>query len=748
MLYPRMNDSFRNSDGTMLKHIIISCLFALLLLALFSSNTAAQSASDCLACHEDEELTTERNDREVSLFTNHRILKASPHAKLACVACHVGFDPDEVPHKERITPVKCTNCHKDALLSHKFHEVMLEAENEKGKLSSACKNCHGRHNVLALENPKSPFHETNIVQTCGKCHDKEVEVFKKSIHGNITASEKQIAPTCITCHTVGITTGTKLSKIDLKQAQEHLCLSCHLNNADVKSRMPVSTGFINAYENSIHGQALHSNNANAANCVDCHGSHETTSGSHSSSKVNRVNIPNTCGTCHDKIKEEFDTSIHGTALAHGVEDAPSCIQCHGEHGIISVHSSDSPVYGSNLSEDVCLPCHSSVQMTDKFGIGTRPGQSYLDSYHGLAVQGGSKVAANCASCHGVHDIKPSTDPASTIHPTNRKTTCGKCHPNSSEKFAGGQVHVVVNETESFWQYWVTLIYVLLIIATIGGMAFHNILDFRRKSKLKLTERRRGTHHEVPHNLYLRMSLNERIQHALLAVSFILLVFTGFGLTYPHAWWVEYIRQFGGDWAFEARGILHRISGAVMLVVSLFHVYYIFFVPRGRQFIKDMLPVWKDIKDVFHAFKWYLGRTTERPRFDRFSYMEKAEYWALIWGTFVMGATGIMLWFHEYFGAMTSKEFLDIMTIVHFYEAWLATLAIIVWHFYFIIFNPDVYPLNVAFLRGTITEHEMLEEHPIELERIKAKAGDITIDTTPEIEPPNGNAVEPSKEDPS
>jgi cytochrome b subunit of formate dehydrogenase len=222
-----------------------------------------------------------------------------------------------------------------------------------------------------------------------------------------------------------------------------------------------------------------------------------------------------------------------------------------------------------------------------------------------------------------------------------------------------------------------------------------------------------------HSLYLRMNINERIQHATLAISFLTLVVTGFMLSYPNAWWVSHIRDISSG-AFEARSLLHRIAAVVMVTISLYHIYYIFFTIRGRELIKDLLPRYQDIKDAVDVAKFNLGISKIKPKLDRFSYIEKAEYWALIWGTIVMTATGIIMWFDNTFMGILTKLGWDIARTVHYYEAWLAFLAIVVWHFYFIIFNPDAYPMNLAWWKGTITEEEMAEEHPLELERIKAK----------------------------
>jgi len=172
--------------------------------------------------------------------------------------------------------------------------------------------------------------------------------------------------------------------------------------------------------------------------------------------------------------------------------------------------------------------------------------------------------------------------------------------------------------------------------------------------------------------------------------------------------------------FELRGILHRIAAVVLVGVSLYHLYYVFFVPRGRQLLRDLLPVHKDISDLFGVLKYNLGLSKRKPSFGRFSYIEKSEYWALVWGTVVMGITGIILWFDNTFLGLLTKLWWDVARTVHYYEAWLATLAIIVWHFYFVIFNPDTYPINLAFWKGTLTEEEMAEEHSLELEQIKRR----------------------------
>lgn len=215
-----------------------------------------------------------------------------------------------------------------------------------------------------------------------------------------------------------------------------------------------------------------------------------------------------------------------------------------------------------------------------------------------------------------------------------------------------------------------------------------------------------------------MTKNERIQHFIMLTSFLVLVISGFGLKYPEAFWVEAIRSVLGDGAFELRSIFHRVFGIMQIAISLYHLYYITMTKRGRQMFMDFLPKLSDWNDVKVNLKYICWLSDEKPRFDRFSYMEKAEYLALIWGVIVMSVTGLMLMFNNFFLANFPGLWLDVATLVHLYEAWLASLAILVWHFYFVMLNPDVYPLNKALITGTLTEEEMEHEHPVELEKIK------------------------------
>ena len=121
--------------------------------------------------------------------------------------------------------------------------------------------------------------------------------------------------------------------------------------------------------------------------------------------------------------------------------APTCTDCHGIHSIKAHTDPNSPVAEQNVSRDICARCHEGVRLSQEFGVPGNRVTSYFDSYHGLAAEGGSVVAANCSSCHGVHNILPSSDPRSTINRANLDATCGKCHKGVTQKFTRTPVHL-------------------------------------------------------------------------------------------------------------------------------------------------------------------------------------------------------------------------------------------------------------------------------------------------------------------
>jgi len=171
----------------------------------------------------------------------------------------------------------------------------------------------------------------------------------------------------------------------------------------------------------------------------------------------------------------------------------------------------------------------------------------------------------------------------------------------------------------------------------------------------------------------------------------------------------------------------------MIAVGVYHVAYLALTREGREWVRDMWPRWKDAKDFVQNFRHYLTGRSQRPKIARFGYAEKAEYWAVVWGTILMGLTGLMVWFKVGWFGFLPRWAIDIAIAVHFYEAVLATLAIVVWHFYHVIFDPDVYPVNWAFVDGRVSEEFYKEEHALDYEQqfAESDAGEAEAETETE-----------------
>jgi cytochrome b subunit of formate dehydrogenase len=618
------------------------------------------TADQCLACHSDASLTHDVNGKPVSLHVDPQTFKDSIHGSMfTCVDCHT--DVKSSAHETPPLKITCATCHADqqAAYDRSFHSKTLQGGNSK---AATCVDCHGSpHELLPASDPKSRVHHGNIPATCGACHSQKFVMQDGGQSAQMVAS----------------------------------------------------------YEQSVHGHAISAGSEKAAVCTDCHGTHEILDAKDAKSPIFKFNVPSTCGQCHDAISKEFTQSIHGQAIANGNWQAPVCTDCHGIHSIKSHLDPTSPVAAQNLAQATCARCHEGMRLSQEFGVEGRRETTYLASYHGLAARGGSQVVANCASCHGVHNILPSSDPRSTINHANLARTCGQCHPGVTEKFTAAKVHVdapLSADVGSKAVRWIRRFYLSMIFVVIGGMLLHNFIIWRAK----VIARRK-----VQHSFVMRMPLRFRLQHATLLTSFIVLVLTGFALKFPDSWFAVMLAM-----NEHLRRVLHRLAAVVLIGVSLYHIFDIALGREGRKLVLDLFPTLDDARGAWQNVCYYLGLTSRKPEFARFNYAEKAEYWALVWGMIVMAVTGIMLWAKVLVGNHLPRWWLDIATAIHFYEAVLATLAIIVWHFYQVFFDPDVYPMNWAWWDGKMTLHHYQDEHGLDTTVIAA-----TADEPSGVEPP-------------
>ncbi len=605
-------------------------------------------AQDCLDCHGDasmlEPVTAGRT--KDSLVVAKDALKGSVHEDLSCSDCHA-MDAGEgtTAHYDKggkAPTLACANCHEQAQKDYDSRDIHGKRMAEHNPHAPNCVNCHGGHSILPLKDPRSPLSPHNQPDTCGKCHQSE-----------------------------DLTDAPGIAKRKL----------------------------IERYHSSIHWKRLEEGRP-AASCSDCHGHHTILPTSDPQSSVTRTEQIKTCGKCHGTIATEFSTGSHGSALLAGNLDVPSCTTCHGDHDMTSLKTQKTG-QRDLAAVAICIWCHGNKRMMERYALDTAPVESYMSDFHGMAQRGSLGAVATCADCHEAHYCLPSGHERSRMHISNRGAACGECHGESSDTFVMSFTHKkAAKEPQWVVVKWVTVIYVVLILVTIGGMLLHNSIIWtyfvRRKYRY---QKKRG--------VVVRMSAFERFWHWAMLIAFILLAVTGFALSFSETAAVKWVYELG--FTESARAFIHRLFAVVLIVDSLLFGWMMLFTRSGRRkWLWGMMPRWQDFKDFHGTMAYHLFSRKEKPRFAIFNYAEKAEFWALWWGTAVMALSGLVLWFSVELPADAPKWLVPVAKVVHYYEAVLAVLSIIVWHFFHTVFHPEEYPLGTSFLTGRLSPEEAEE----------------------------------------
>ncbi len=704
--------TLRAVDDRRRQTILIGCFYFLFSLPAFA-RSQAQAAhplkqdESCLACHGQAAMTAPNGK---SITVDPAKHAASIHGGiLGCTDCHTNIK--DYPHPAKAVKVQCSTCHEDeaARVPTSMHSALG---------SDACQSCHGNPHEVSPAAAIAPA-------KCAQCHADEVKEFRTSIHGQAAAAGDPDSPKCVSCHgpVHQIRTSSDNASQVAKRNLPDTCASCHSNPLFLSRHKIPFAHPVELYKQSVHGRAVSNGDGAAATCSDCHGNHGILPPQDPRSKISHFNLPSTCGQCHSEIAKTYLESVHGQAMKNGVAAAPVCSDCHGEHLILKPDDKASLVNASRVSMVTCGRCHNDERLALRYNLPVDRIPSYADSYHGLALRGGSLSAANCASCHGVHNIFPSSDPRSTVNAANLPTTCGACHTGAGEHFLIGPVHVRISTGAAHpVVQWIRWIYLGLIPLTLGFMILHNLLDILAKLIRRQPRNETG-------ELVMRMNRNFRIAHWGVILSFPTLVFTGFALKYPEAWWARPLLLWEGHFAF--RGAVHRTAAVVLILSTIYHMIHLAVNRRDRLFLKAMLPTTKDPADLVHVFSYNLGIMKTEPRFGKFNYAEKVEYWAFMWGTAVMIVSGLLLWFNNFTLRHFPKWITDAATAVHYYEALLATFSILIWHFYMVIFDPLVYPMDTAWLNGKVPADHYRHSRP-EYFRALQRAGlvespaDVTV----------------------
>jgi thiosulfate reductase cytochrome b subunit len=561
--------------------------------------------------------------------------------------------------------------------------------------SETCLGCHGTEGFAVLE-PDGKTRSLFVDQ----------EKFKPSVHGG-----RQ----CQDCH-------TNVTSIPHQPMQVRVsCVNCHealwdKAQREGKTEEFATLGFvverIGAFMNSIHARPSRADQSQTnATCYNCHDAHYVYPPGTPLWQAWRMNLPNTCGKCHTKELAIYATSVHGQLV---LEDhnptAAICADCHTSHDI------ENPVLSSTrlVITKNCGSCHQEQLET------------YQATYHGQVNKLGYAYTAKCFDCHGSHGIQRVDDPRSTVFPTNRLATCRKCHANASAGFATFQPHGNAHDFKHYPILWLAAKFMSALL--IGVFAFfwtHSALWFYRSYKERKARLARedlyvypAPHKDQP--WFQRFPIVWRIAHLLVLLSTMTLVLTGMTVLYSDSAWAPVVvHLFGGP---QVMAIVHRVCASIFISVFFLHIVYMA-IKVGRQgrkfrwFGPDSLVVrWQDLFDVVAMFKWFFGQGPQ-PKFERWTYWEKFDYWAVFWGIFIIGGSGALLWSKAVVAEVLPGWVFNIALIFHGEEAVLAAVFLFTVHFFNNHFRPDKFPLDTVMFTGAMSLEEFEREHAVEYARL-------------------------------
>ena len=591
---------------------------------------------------------------------------------------------------------------------------------EAGTEVVSCTSCHEKHGMLPKDDPQSLIHPTQTAQACGSCHQTQRDALLVDVHSRAGPKDEQgegTALACSKCHgddVHGILPVDDMQSPVFVHNQLEACGKCHEEG-------------LQSYLDSVHGRGLTASGLlTTATCSSCHGAHGVYKADDQRSSLHVTQVAKTCGQCHLFLEQRLEASVHGRGAGPGglAERAapggqsnrkPSCTDCHQGHDLPDPGSAD---FRMGMA-DRCGNCHQDLS------------ERYAFSMHGQLTQLGNEAAAKCSDCHGAHDILPIDDPASCLAGENRVETCAQCHPRANVNFARFDPHADHHDPQrSPILYYAFYGMETLLFAVFGFFGVHTLLWFGRS----WVHRAR---HGIPRRLapgrtsYVRFESIHRTMHLLIIISFLGLALTGLPLKYSSQPWAQWLAAALGG--FETTSFWHRICAIIT-----FSYFFTHFVWLGRKVNAcrraemrwtqiligpdSPVPNFRDIQDMWVMARWFVG-LGPKPTFDRWSYWEKFDYWSVFWGVAIIGASGLMLWFPEFFCRFLPGTAINIAKIIHSEEALLATGFIFSIHFFNTHLRAEKFPMDMSMLTGLVTEEEMADERPEFVARMR-EAGQL------------------------
>jgi len=559
------------------------------------------------------------------------------------------------------------------------HDVALPPEPHGG---FGCQGCHT--DVDLAIHPAGPAPARPGSDACGACHDTH-PALTESVHAGLE---------CVDCHgpahEIGPLSRASSPLSPLRQIET--CGACHQQPPELLA----------GYLAGVHARGLlRAGLVNAPSCSSCHGAHDILPPTDPRSETSRARIPETCGACHRYLADGWVAdSTHGRLWKSGDAAVPVCSTCHTSHGI----PRPTDARQRFRLPETCGDCHGALYT------------SYRDSFHGNVTDLGLVTAAICSDCHTPHHNLPADDPASSVHPANLPRTCGTCHGTVNASFTSFDPHADPRDPDR--QPWVHLTWLFmtgLLFAVFGFFAVHDLLWLQR-SLVGLVRGEFGAAREHGAPYVTRFSRFDVGLHAVVAGSFFLLAATGLPLKFHSTAWARSLIDFFGG--VTSAGLLHRIAALVTFGYAVVHLGDLFrrIVLRREKGLlwgrRSLVPQPGDVADLLRNLRYffYLG---PRPRFDRWTYWEKFDYFAVFWGVMIIGVSGLMLWFPGFFTSFLPGWTLNAAFVVHSDEALLAAGFIFLFHFFHTHMRPESFPMDPVIFLGRMPLARFREERPLE-----------------------------------
>jgi cytochrome b subunit of formate dehydrogenase len=556
--------------------------------------------------------------------------------------------------------------------------------------AKGCANCH-------FDYDSTPHSEDAETIQCAECHEDAAKVYKESVHAN---AEKPVH--CGECHGLHNIIPPSERDSPLYPLNVHeTCGKCHFGDGNGHTRgteLPRERYMADAHGHGILVSGL----VVTATCVSCHGHHTIRRNDDPKSRVSRLHVDKVCAECHLGAYEEYEQSIHFLKSSDENEHiGATCTDCHHPHEISKADDEF-----RTQSVQACSKCHD------------ERGGSFRLTYHGKSTSlGFGGRVATCESCHGNHKILPTSNPESLVNPANVVDTCGKCHTGSHKEFTNYLVHADYRDKEqnpTLWWVWAVMTGLLVGTLILGGL--HALLWLIRATAAGEWRRPKPSKAVIR---YLRRWPPAYVAfHLAMMIIVLTLATTGLPIHFADMGWAQsFMGIFGGP---AATGYVHRLAA-----VGLGVLFVCYMVHLGGRIAKGekglwsgsdtMLPRWKDVQDLWGNVRWFLF-LAPRPKYDRWTYWEKFDFWAAFWGLFVIGMTGLMLWFPVETTRFLPGWTLNAAVIIHGIEALLDIAFIFSVHVFHANLRPDKFPMDTMFLSGVVSEQEFKHERPAEYER--------------------------------